>query len=61
MDLNSLHIFALSFINLKFGDPLGPLLISLALAINDTISGCKSDFKMWQFDDGVKKRVLTVL
>ena len=32
------------------GDPLGPLLFSLA--INDAISCCKSEFNMWYLDDG---------
>ena len=32
------------------GDPLGPLLFSLA--INDAISSCKSEFNMWYLDDG---------
>ena len=32
------------------GDPLGPLLFSLA--INDAISCCKREFNMWYLDDG---------
>ena len=32
------------------GDPLGPLLFSLA--INNAISSCKNEFNMWYLDDG---------